>query len=63
MHIEKSRIVAALRSRGLHDRADWVNGALPPLVDTDKNSGLLQTLDIDPAALAPVDVDVAATIA
>jgi hypothetical protein len=56
MHIEKAEIVATLRRRGLHDRADWVDRALPELVDTDQNSGLLQTLGIDPAAMSPVDI-------
>jgi hypothetical protein len=58
MHVEKSRIVATLRSRGLHERADWVDRALPALIDTDKNAGLLQTLDIDPAAMTSLDVAV-----
>jgi hypothetical protein len=56
MHIEKARIVAILRSRGMHERADWVDRALPALIDTDKNAGLLQTLDIDPAAMTTMDV-------
>jgi hypothetical protein len=58
MHIEKARIVAILRSRGMHERADWVDRALPALIDTDKNAGLLQTLDIDPAAMTTMDVAV-----
>jgi hypothetical protein len=55
MYIDKAEIVAALQSRGLHARADWVNRQLPPIVDTDKNGSLLHMLDIDPAAMSPVE--------
>ncbi|HZM82176.1 MAG TPA: hypothetical protein VFC19_41180 [Candidatus Limnocylindrales bacterium] len=51
MHIGKAEIVAVLRSRGLHDRADWVDRELPQLVDTHTNSSLLRMLHIDPEAL------------
>jgi hypothetical protein len=54
-YVDKAEIVAALRSRGLHARADWVDRELPELVDTYRNAALLRTLDIDPAALAPSD--------
>ena len=54
MHIEKAEIVAALRSRGLDARADWVDGELPELVDTYRNAALLQMLGIDPAGMSPV---------
>jgi hypothetical protein len=53
MYIEKAEIVAALRSRGLHARADWVDGQLPGLVDTEKNASLLTMLGIDSAGLSP----------
>ena len=56
MHIDKADVVATLRSRGLHERADWFDRELPRLVDTDKNGSLLGTLDIDPAAMSPVEV-------
>lgn len=52
MHVEKARIVAVLRDRGLHDRADWVDRTLPPVVDTRENGSLLRMLHIDPAALS-----------
>jgi hypothetical protein len=55
MHVEKSEIVAALRSRGLHDRADWVDRELPPLVDTHANGSLLQMLGIDLDTIASVE--------
>jgi hypothetical protein len=51
MHIGKAEIVALLRSRGLHDRADWVDRQLPQVVDTYTNGSLLRMLHIDPAAL------------
>jgi len=43
-------------SRGLDARADWVDRTLPALVDTYKNCALLEMLDVDPAAIPPVDV-------
>lgn len=55
MQIDKAEIVATLRSRGLHDRADWVDRRLPRIVDTDKNGSLLRMLDIDPAAMSHVE--------
>jgi hypothetical protein len=48
--------IAALRSRELHARADWVDRELPEHVDTYKNGGLLQMLDVDPATIPPVEV-------
>ena len=56
MHIDKAAILSELRSRGLHARADWVDRELPDLVDTYKNSALLQMLGVDPATIAPVEV-------
>jgi hypothetical protein len=55
MEINKAAIVAILRSRGLHARADWVDRELPPVVDTDKNGSLLRMLDIDPATISPTE--------
>jgi hypothetical protein len=60
-HVDKAAIVATLRSRGLNDRADWVDRALPELVDTHRNAALLRNLDIDPAAMAPSHPDTAAS--
>jgi hypothetical protein len=54
VYISKAAIVAALRSRGLPARADWVDRELPELVDVERNSGLLATLQINPADLSPV---------
>jgi hypothetical protein len=51
MEIEKSRIVAALRERGLDARADFVERELPDVVDTNRHGGLLATLNLDPAEL------------
>lgn len=55
MHIDKAEIIKTLRSRGLHAKADWVDRELPELVDTHKNSALLEMLGVDPA-MSPVDV-------
>jgi hypothetical protein len=56
MHIDKAAIVSVLRSRQLDARADWVERELPDLVDTYKNSALLQMLGVDLATIPPVDV-------
>jgi hypothetical protein len=56
MHVARSEIIVILRSRGLLDRADWVQRDLPPVVDTDKNAALLRMLDIDVTSMSPVDV-------
>jgi hypothetical protein len=56
MHIDKAEIIEILRSRGLNDRADWVDRQLPQIVDTYQNGALLQMLNIDPATMSPVDV-------
>jgi hypothetical protein len=55
MHVNKSEIIAVLRSRGLEDRADWVDRALPRVVDTRKHSSLLRMLDIEPGIDIGVD--------
>ena len=51
MHIDKAEIVAVLWSRGLHDRANWVDRELLQVVDTHTNGSLLRMLRIDPVAL------------
>jgi hypothetical protein len=56
VNVNKAQIVAALRSRDLHDRADWVDRQLPDLVDTYKNHSLLEMLGIDLADLPPIEV-------
>lgn len=44
-------MVAALRARDLHRRADWVDKDLPALIDTTDHASLLRTLGIDADAL------------
>jgi len=55
MHLDKAEIVATLRSRGLNDRADWVDRELPEAVDAEKNRALLEMLGIDPVAISRAD--------
>jgi hypothetical protein len=45
--VKKTVVVARLRSRDLHGRADWVEKELPALIDTARNAALLRTLGID----------------
>ncbi|MGW3855383.1 hypothetical protein [Micromonospora arida] len=51
MRIARDRIVAALRDRGQMARAAWVERELPEQVDPAKHSGLLATLNLNPADL------------
>ncbi|MEU9826329.1 DUF5994 family protein [Micromonospora chersina] len=51
MTIARHTIVSALRRRGQHTRADWVERELPEQVDTTRHTGLLATLRLDPAEL------------
>ncbi|MFE9207549.1 DUF5994 family protein [Micromonospora sp. NPDC007230] len=51
MTIARHTIVSALRRRGQHTRADWVERELPERVDTTRHAGLLATLRLDPAEL------------
>ena len=54
MHIDKAQIIEVLRSRGLHERADWVDRQLPCAVDAHKHSSLLRMLQIDPDAIGRI---------
>ncbi|MEW2379229.1 DUF5994 family protein [Micromonospora sp. NPDC047812] len=47
MTVSRHTIVAALRRRGQHTRADWVERELPAQVDTTRHAGLLATLRLD----------------
>ncbi|MFI6242854.1 hypothetical protein ACIBEF_23555 [Micromonospora sp. NPDC050795] len=51
MRIARDRIVAALCDRGQLARAAWVERELPEQMDPAKHSGLLATLDLNPADL------------
>jgi hypothetical protein len=51
MTIPKELIVAELRRRGQHMRAEFVDRQLPDEVDPNKHGGLLATLNVDLAEL------------
>jgi hypothetical protein len=53
MCVKKTVVVATLRSRDLHGRADWVEKELPALIDTARNASLLRTLGINVETLTP----------
>jgi hypothetical protein len=55
LQIEKDEVVAMLRSRGEHDKAQQVDCALPRQVDTDADAGLLHTFDINIRDLPETD--------
>lgn len=54
MQVDKAEVIATLRSRGLGERADWVDRELPLIIDTSKHGSLLRTLHIDLAAMSTV---------
>jgi hypothetical protein len=47
MQIDKGMILDFLRSQGQHDKASEADGQLPASVDTDRDAGLLDQLDIN----------------
>ena len=51
-YVDKAKVVANLRSRDLHSRADWVDRQLPALIDTFENASLLRTLGIDVSSVS-----------
>jgi hypothetical protein len=52
MTITKAAVVAVLRERGQHERANFVARELPDRIDPSQHGGLLATLHLEPAALA-----------
>jgi hypothetical protein len=55
VYVNKARVVADLRFRQLHARADWVDREFAELIDVDTNAALLRMLGIDLGAMAPGD--------
>jgi len=51
VQFDKSQILDLLRSQGQDDQANQAEGQLPDTVDTDRDSGLLQGLGLDPMKL------------
>ncbi len=51
MQIDKDQIIQLLRQRGDDDNASQAERDLPGQVDTEKDSGLLAKLGIDPSDL------------
>jgi hypothetical protein len=49
--IPKAVVIAVLRERGQHARADFVDRELPEHLDLSEHGGLLAMLRIDPAQL------------
>lgn len=52
MIIPKEVVLAILRDRSQHARADFVDRELPDQVDSTQHGGLLATLNLDLAELA-----------
>ena len=55
MTISKTAVIFALRQRGQHARADFVDRELPEHIDISRHGGLLATLRLDPADLTEPD--------
>jgi hypothetical protein len=55
MIILKSAVLAVLRERGQHARADFVDRELPDRIDPARHGGLLVTLHLDYDKLATAD--------
>jgi hypothetical protein len=51
MQFDKSQILDMLKSQGDHDKASQADSVLPSTVDTDRDSGLLSKLGLDPQDL------------
>jgi hypothetical protein len=51
MEIPKEQILELLRSQGDHDKASQADKELPGQVDTERDSGLLSKLGIEPMDL------------
>ncbi len=51
MQVDKETVTRSLRSRGDHDRAQQAECALSRQVDTERDAGLLQQLDVDVTAI------------
>lgn len=52
MTVSKAVVIAVLRERGQHARADFVDRELPDRIDPSRHGGLLATLHLDLAELA-----------
>ena len=55
MHVDKSVVTAALRSRGDHDRAQQAECVLPRHVDTERDAALLHRFGLDVRDVETVD--------
>ena len=54
MQVDKRTVTATLRAQGEHDRAQRADCVLPRHVDTERDAGVLQQLDVHPSELARV---------
>jgi hypothetical protein len=52
MTVSKAVVIAVLRERGQHARADFVDRELPEQIDPNQHGGLLAMLNLDPEELS-----------
>ncbi|MBA2694801.1 MAG: hypothetical protein H0U62_02890 [Actinobacteria bacterium] len=51
MQFDKTQIIDMLKSQGDHDKAQQADQELPQQVDTERDSGMLEKLGLNPADL------------
>jgi hypothetical protein len=56
-HIDKAKILAVLRERGMAERADWVDRQLPDEIDPQRNASILRMLRLEDDVLAAATVE------
>ncbi|WP_229075065.1 hypothetical protein [Actinoplanes sp. DH11] len=55
MTISKTVVIAVLRERGQHMRAEFVDRELPENIDPQRHGGLLAMLNLEPSDLTEAD--------
>jgi hypothetical protein len=56
-HIDKAKILAVLRERGMAERAEWVDRQLPDEIDPQRNASILRMLRLEDDVLAAATVE------
>jgi hypothetical protein len=51
MQFDKTQVIDMLKSQGDHDKAQQADQELPQQVDTERDSGMLEKLGLNPADL------------
>jgi hypothetical protein len=57
--LSKPKVLQVLRSRGMHERAEWVDRQLPDVIDVERNASVLDLLGLDAEALSQLQTTAA----